>query len=300
MSCNTTDILAGQAQQYTQQPLKAADILLELRESIPKNEPMWLVSVNIALANVFLRLGEWRLALGSMDEIMELLPAATEDEIRIKYSKSRNKAQLQSLLLNAYKCEILSLQGRTLLQIGALPQVADIFEAAKKSWKRAEVNINPALAKHRAVQIMPCQMVVNEALFTLSSRSMVQALQSFSKALEMLRSRNVLSFKYDKDMWTGPSIINFEASNTVYSECINNMALCSLYTCQMKDAVSLLEGLVREDPTLFLTERVAFNLCTLYELGSDSAVSARRKRVIQVIAKRFFLHDIGPESFRVT
>ena len=78
------------------------------------------------------------------------------------------------------------------------------------------------------------------------------------------------------------------------------MALCSLYTCQMKDAVSLLEGLVREDPTLFLTERVAFNLCTLYELGSDSAVSARRKRVIQVIAKRFFLHDIGPESFRVT
>jgi hypothetical protein len=68
----------------------------------------------------------------------------------------------------------------------------------------------------------------------------------------------------------------------------------------MKDAVVSLEGLVRDDPAAFLTERVAFNLCTLYELGSDSAVATRNKRVLQLIAKRFFLHDIGPESFRVT
>ena len=68
----------------------------------------------------------------------------------------------------------------------------------------------------------------------------------------------------------------------------------------MADSVMILESLVREDPTAFLTERVAFNLCTLYELGSDSAGSARRKRVLQLIAKRFFLHDIGPESFRLT
>jgi hypothetical protein len=38
---------------------------------------------------------------------------------------------------------------------------------------------------------------------------------------------------------------------------------------------------------------------TLYELSSDAATSTRKKRVLQVIAKRFFLHDIGAECFRL-
>jgi hypothetical protein len=38
---------------------------------------------------------------------------------------------------------------------------------------------------------------------------------------------------------------------------------------------------------------------TLYELSSDTAVAGRKKRVLQVIAKRFFLHDIGAECFRL-
>jgi len=86
----------------------------------------------------------------------------------------------------------------------------------------------------------------------------------------------------------------------LYHEAINNASLCHLYSCRLADAVSTLEALVRNDPAAFLTERTAFNLCTLYELGSDSVVATRNKRVLQLIAKRFFLHDVGPESFRVT
>ena len=78
------------------------------------------------------------------------------------------------------------------------------------------------------------------------------------------------------------------------------MALCALYTCRLQEALQLLESLVREDVTAHLTDRVALNLCTLYELASDSAASARKKRVLQLIARRFFLHDIGAESFRVS
>lgn len=261
---------------------------------------MWLVCVNTALANVFLRQGEWRLALGSLDRIMDLLPAATEAELQDKYGHLPNKAEMRSLLLTAYKCEILSLQGRTLLQIGALPQVADVFESARNLWKGYEANVDPALANHTAVKLMPAQMEMNEALFYFAKSHLDHAMDSFSKALEILRNQEVLFQKYDSTVWLGPSVVSFEAPNVIYSECVNNMALCSLYTCKMKDAVSLLEELIREDPALYLTERVAFNLCTLYELGSDSAVSARRKRVLQLIAKRFFLHDVGPESFRVT
>eukprot|EP00541_Cyclophora_tenuis_P018803 CAMPEP_0116576136 /NCGR_PEP_ID=MMETSP0397-20121206/20346_1 /TAXON_ID=216820 /ORGANISM="Cyclophora tenuis, Strain ECT3854" /LENGTH=78 /DNA_ID=CAMNT_0004105107 /DNA_START=244 /DNA_END=480 /DNA_ORIENTATION=- len=77
------------------------------------------------------------------------------------------------------------------------------------------------------------------------------------------------------------------------------MALSALYTCRMREAVRMMESVVREDPTAYLTERLAFNLCTLYELGADTAASARKKRVLQLVAKRFYLHDIGPESFRL-
>jgi hypothetical protein len=37
----------------------------------------------------------------------------------------------------------------------------------------------------------------------------------------------------------------------------------------------------------------------LYELSADTAVANRKKRTLQLIAKRFFLHDVGPESFRI-
>jgi len=62
----------------------------------------------------------------------------------------------------------------------------------------------------------------------------------------------------------------------------------------------MLESLIRENPTMYLTETLTFNLCTLYELGSDNTVSGKKKRMLQLIAKRFSIQDIGAESFRIT
>ncbi len=67
----------------------------------------------------------------------------------------------------------------------------------------------------------------------------------------------------------------------------------------MSCAVQELEGLIREDPCLYLTEAVAFNLCTLYELGLDGEECAQKKRLLQRVAKRFYLHDVTVESFRL-
>ena len=64
-------------------------------------------------------------------------------------------------------------------------------------------------------------------------------------------------------------------------------------------AVEKMEGLIRDDPCLYLTETVAFNLSTLYELGSDGEECTRKKKVLQRVARRFFLHDIGAESLRL-
>lgn len=248
---------------------------------------------------MFLRQSRWRLALGSYDRILERIPAATKQYVQFKYAGAENVEQLEECLVEAHRCEILSRQGRTLLQVGALPQVASAFEAAAEAWNSIASRIPPELAKHRLMKILPVQMEMNQGLFDFSKSNYDRAMQSFSTAVDLLRSDGLPTQKYDAEDWIGPVVAGTETPTIVYTECLNNMALCCLYTCRMKDAVDGLEGSIRDDAGCFLTERTAFNLCTLYELGADAATSAKRKRVLQLIAKRFFLHDVGPESFRV-
>lgn len=303
LAASRIDILAGQIQQFMDDSDRASDVLFELRERIPGDEAAWLTSVDNALANMFLRQSRWRLALGSYDRILELIPAATKQYIASQYPHAEtNAADLEQVLAEAHRCEMLSRQGRTLLQIGALPQVATIFEAAAEAWNSIASRIPPELKKHRLVKILPVQMAMNEGLFDFSKSNYDRAMESFLKAVELLRSEDdrLPAQKYNIEDWMGPTVAGTETSTIVYTECLNNLALCYLYTCRMKDAVDTLEGSIRDDAGLFLTERTVFNLCTLYELGADSATSAKRKRVLQLIAKRFFLHDVGPESFRVT
>lgn len=268
----------------------------------------WLACVDNALANIFLKRGEWRQALGSWDRIIERLPESTKAEVQTKYatgqSFSMEETTLVSVLLTkVYKCEILSRQGRTLLQAGALLGAAEVFELAKDIWtndvEQTISTLPDAIINHPVLKIMPCQMEVNEGLYYFAKSRYGHALQCFTRAVEILRKDDNFHARYRVEEWVGPSIAASEAPNLLYSESVGNMALCHLYECRMNEAVAIQEGLIREDPTAFFTERLAFNLCTLYELGSDSAVGTRKKRVLQLIAKRFFLHDVGPESFRI-
>mmetsp|Transcript_18559 Transcript_18559/g.26394 ORF Transcript_18559/g.26394 Transcript_18559/m.26394 type:complete len:114 (+) Transcript_18559:3-344(+) len=93
--------------------------------------------------------------------------------------------------------------------------------------------------------------------------------------------------------------LGFDADSSLTVECINNLSLCLLYSGKMREAVREMESLIRKDPCEYLTEGMAFNLCTLYELGSDGEECTKRKKRLQRVAKRFFLHDIGVESFRL-
>lgn len=293
-------ILAGQIQLFTDDSERSSDVLFEIRDRIPSEDAIWMTSVENALANMFLRQSRWRLALGSLDRILDLIPSATKQYVASKYPKANNKTELEKCLMAAFRCEIMSRQGRILLNVGALTQVGGLFEAARETWHAIDTNsIPPALIDHQLINLIPVQEAMNEGLLDFAKSDFDKANVAFSKAADCMRAIPAIKLRYDPDDWMGPIVVGCETPNIVYSECINNMALCGLYTCRLKDAVELLEGVIREDPGAFLTERTAFNLCTLYELGADSAISARRKRVLQLIAKRFFLHDIGPESFRV-
>ena len=310
--------MAGQSREYSDDAKHATDILCHLREDIPSTECGCIASLDNALSNIYIRRGEWRLALGSLDRVIDLIPEVAKAEVRSILASNQSNVNLDkeseetltSFLIKTYVCEILSRQGRIFLQIGAISEAREVFEVAKTIWSHVEsadllssISVSEDVSNRNNKQrvVIESLLGINDGLLSFSESNYNEALESFSKAIELLReeSKNFYMQYYTQD-WLGSTIESSQAPSLMYNEAVNNVSLCHLYMCNMNQGVDVLEALIREDPTAFLTERVAFNLCTLYELGSDSSVAVRKKRVLQLIAKRFFLHDIGPENFRIT
>ena len=248
-----------------------------------------------ALTNIYIRRGEWRLAIGSLDRVFDLIQDATQAEVQSLLTSSNdiepdpeNTKMVTSILMKAYMCEILSRQGRIFLQAGAVFEAGELFEDAKTIWSEVESSSSSSILLPKELSYhneslkvaTPSLLEVNEGLFYFAKSNYDHALQSFSKAINILRkdgSSSNFHSKYRIGDWIGPVIAGCQTPTKLYNEAVNNMTLCHLYMCNMKDAVVSLEGLVRDDPAAFLTERVAFNLCTLYELGADSTVATRNK-----------------------
>lgn len=234
---------------------------------------------------------------------------------------------LRTALSGAARIEIRSRQGWVFLQSGAIPEAEKMFGLADRDRPAVEdvlrdteayavTNPNHVLVNGLAgtalVRHSPACCLTNDGLRLLAIQEYEAAMQRFTDAMRHLQRDHdaqdtsaaaappyhdeeemsaTIGFGSEGVGGPGPSLI---------APCLNNLALCALYTCRMHHAVAMMESLVREGPTMFLTERLAFNLCTLYELGSDGPASERKKRVLQLVSKRFFLHDIGSESFRIS
>jgi tetratricopeptide (TPR) repeat protein len=295
------------------------DALWAIRSDIPVDQTASVWQVENALHNVFIAQKDWRMALDCLQRMIEnCTPAATKGEatrlVQLQHNKmySSEAETVARTLAAAHRSEFLSRQGRILLQAGALDQASVIFQQAGSAWKELhddERDDEVWTHHHGSVQLIPAQLAVNEGLLKFSYGKYEEALEFFHTAVQHLRrcrSSSPLKQHPSGDNWAANAFVDhnsFESlsnRSNLYSETINNMALCALYTCRLQQALQLMESLVREDVAAHLTDRVALNLCTLYELASDSAASARKKRVLQLIARRFFLHDIGPESFRVS
>jgi len=280
-------ILAAESLQYTdpQKSTKCCDSLYKLRQTF-HDQPQWLASINNALSNAFVRQAEWRLALVSLEDMRANAGGVVDWEL----SQDATLAPHRDELVAAFEAEVLTRQGRILLQVGALPEAWKLFDEANTLG----YSVSPL--KHYLAQRLPGQLMLNNGLMEFARRQLDNSMTAFKSAIDLLREYHDEGL-YDLRLFTGPFCTESNAS--LLSSCWNNLGLAALYTCRMKEAVRMMESLVRENPTLYLTERLAFNLCTLYELGADTAISARKKRVLQLVAKRFYLHDIGPESFRV-
>uniref|UniRef100_A0A7S1Z7Z5 Uncharacterized protein n=1 Tax=Ditylum brightwellii TaxID=49249 RepID=A0A7S1Z7Z5_9STRA len=350
-------ILAIQTLQYTDKSNRCIDKLHELKEHLVSQQRnvspsstktsgvYWAGCIDNALANAFARKNDFRLALAALDDVQDCL----EDAVNLLITEwlgdeeGNDKAEelrLRNVLLGSSKVEVLSRQGRILLQAGALQEASYLFQRAsdeivsvkefvgnvgkrdsdgEEQGKTKLQILHDHLEKITLISQSPIQIYINEGLLHFAEKSFDKAMKIFGEALEMLKQqsqkfspvqlqqeeRDEKEVNYALFLSTSPIVsiiektIGLEGDENLLAHCQNNYALCSLYSCRMKEAVSLMESLVRINPTYFLTEALAFNLCTLYELGSDGAMSGKKKKVVQLIAKRFYLHDIGTESFRI-
>eukprot|EP00536_Pseudo-nitzschia_multiseries_P002278 jgi/Psemu1/322487/estExt_fgenesh1_pg.C_300033 len=301
-------ILAAQSLEYsTETAEQTTDVLCHLREDIPADESGWLASLDSALANTYLWRSEWRLAIGALDRVLDLLPEAAKAECG-----GNGNEELAAFLSNTYSAEILSRQGRIFLQVGGLSEASERFERAKTMWTESE-----SISKSISMSVLPpddeCKgriatlswimragMELDTGLLRFSESDYDAALQAFTSASTILLSDKASlspSSGYRTRDWVGPAAAGSQEPSVLYSDAINNVSLCHLYSCRIAESVAALEGLVREDPTAFLTERTAANLGILYDLQLDSVVTTRNKRVLQKIAHRFFLHELWSESF---
>jgi len=302
-----------------------------------------LFKIDLVLCNILTRREEWRLALKCLDDILEYVFDAVENWARKKtlgssylsagsnhnnnndhsgiddnFSKSRSGGAGIKVLVKAVRVEIYSRQGKILLQAGALPAAATVFERAHDEYQ-AMIEIRDehvgsggddddddfsqlSFGKESLVRNVPTQILLNEGLLHFAHLDYDLAMGKFEMAIESQRkeianTKSAASTSKSR-LYDFDSLLDTEGELLV--PCLNNLALSTLYSCRMRQSVDLMEGLVREDPGRYLTPSMAFNLCTLYELGSDNATSDKKKRVLQLIAKRFSLHDVGSENFRLS
>jgi len=261
-----------------------------------------LMQVENAIANVFTAKKEWRMVLSCYQRMLDRLPDIARDEAAQLKRSMKLTADPQVVkrgLELTYKAELLSRQGRILLQAGALDAAEQIFAQASTTFNETlDDSSKDILSDHAAVQHIPALLKANDGLYQFSLGQYDAAMDLFQATVEHLRAIST-SVSPAGVQFNSEAGITTASRENLYSETINNMALAALYTCRLNDALELMESLVKENVTAYLTARVALNLSTLYELASESAYSARKKRVLQLVAKRFELHDIPAECFRV-
>ncbi|KAL7444990.1 hypothetical protein ACHAXM_011011 [Skeletonema potamos] len=245
----------------------------------------------------------------------------------------KTRSELRELITSAASVELLSRQILILLQLGAI-KAAEIVQGDVRlhTSKVGGIVFTGALSRiHREFALVrqtPVREMVNDGLILVAQSDYELAAKRFRDAMELEQkiittaaaaadnnnNNNLSTLKTAvapsslssssppgcpswKDL-DSPTL-GFDADPSLTVECINNLSLCLLYSGNMRAAVQEMETLIRKDPCEYLTEGMAFNLCTLYELGSDGEECTRRKKRLQRVAKRFFLHDIGVESFRL-
>jgi tetratricopeptide (TPR) repeat protein len=292
------------------------DSICKMRYALLKNKGLKdeLLKLDIVMSNIFIRKEEWRLALATLDDVLLYVEDAVQVWMKnMEIYHLETHKEVVDLVTCAFKVEIYSRQGRILLQAGALPEAATVFERAHHTHQTMRDENDDLSGAHIStknsdyitlaiVRNIPTQILLNEGLLHFAHLDYDLAQEKFTRAIEMQRRESIQASQLQsklssRNLFYEIEILNSEGNLLI--PCLNNLSLSSLYTCRMHEAVAMLEALIREDATKYLTECIAFNLCTMYELGHDTATSNQKKTILHRVATRFCLDDVGQECFRL-
>ena len=270
---------------------------------------IWRAVIDNSLVNAHVRKREWRLALWSLDNLLGGLEDGASREVEYWCSRAgpgvvasdAERSRMRDVVAAAARVELLSRQLLVLLQSGAISEAGAIQEGVRRHEAEfrslldpppppgmtALVRMTRELALARQVHV---RRWINEGLLLFAGQQYAEAAECFRDALDQQRRLDPIVLSgADQSHPTGcptwkdlaSPTLGFDAEPSLTVECLNNLSLCHLYSGNMHLAVQELEGLIREDPCLYLTEAVVFNLCTLYELGLDGEECARKKQLLQ-------------------
>uniref|UniRef100_A0A8C4GPS2 Trafficking protein particle complex subunit 12 n=1 Tax=Dicentrarchus labrax TaxID=13489 RepID=A0A8C4GPS2_DICLA len=145
------------------------------------------------------------------------------------------------------RVQLLSGIGRIFLQIGDIKTAERYFQDVEKACQ-----MKGSQPSHTTCVLM------NRAFVYLSQNNYGEAHASFIEVLKI------------------------DPKNPVAN---NNAAVCLLYLGRLKESLGQLEGLVQQDPALYLHESVLFNLTTMYELESSRSTQ-KKQALLEAVACR--------------
>uniref|UniRef100_A0A8D3AS84 Trafficking protein particle complex subunit 12 n=1 Tax=Scophthalmus maximus TaxID=52904 RepID=A0A8D3AS84_SCOMX len=145
------------------------------------------------------------------------------------------------------RVQLLSGIGRIFLQIGDVKTAERYFQDVEKACQ-----MKGSQSSHTTCMLM------NRAFVYLSQNNYAEAHASFAEVLKI------------------------DPKNPVAN---NNAAVCLLYLGRLKESLGQLEGLVQQDPALYLHESVLFNLTTMYELESSRSTQ-KKQALLEAVACR--------------
>uniref|UniRef100_A0A4W6C525 Trafficking protein particle complex subunit 12 n=1 Tax=Lates calcarifer TaxID=8187 RepID=A0A4W6C525_LATCA len=145
------------------------------------------------------------------------------------------------------RVQLLSGIGRIFLQIGDVKTAERYFQDVEKACQ-----MKGSQSSHTTCMLM------NRAFVYLSQNNYAEAHASFTEVLKI------------------------DPKNPVAN---NNAAVCLLYLGRLKESLGQLEGLVQQDPALYLHESVLFNLTTMYELESSRSTQ-KKQALLEAVACR--------------
>lgn len=153
--------------------------------------------------------------------------------------------QVFELLLNGrewgshHKRALQSALGRVYLQLGDVAGAEKNFALAQE-LRQQQCNASGGLSGGSVASDL--RDLVDQGLMAVAQNAFQEAYDCFNKASTLDPSNIMLR---------------------------NNMGVCLLYLGQLKEALTLLEGAVNNNPTQGLHESLLLNVCTLYELESS-------------------------------